>query len=287
MKRGRVVVLPIALLLAGRAWSADLSDAELWTRPYPYGNSVGHLLLHITGNLNYYIGTQIAGTGYVRDRPREFGEMNGPSRTALLAALAEAVAMVKATIAAQTQESWSAPYEAVGSDETTRFGIVLRLEFYTPDDLRVIVERSAEILAIPIDRAGANEIAGRARGTPRIANRLLRRVRDYAQVKADGRITAPVANAALEMLEVDQYGFDEADRKLLLTIIEKYNGGPVGVNSLAVAVGEEPDTIEEVYEPYLIMEGYLNRTAQGRVLTAKGYHAVGLKGPSDPQQALL
>ena len=115
-----------AFLAQAETLTADLSDAELWTRPYPYGNSVGHLLLHITGNLNYYIGTQIAGTGYVRDRPREFGEMNGPSRTALLAALAEAVAMVKATIAAQTQESWSAPYEAVGSDETTRFGIVLR-----------------------------------------------------------------------------------------------------------------------------------------------------------------
>ena len=134
----------------------------------------------------------------------------------------------------------------------SRFGLVLRLEFYGDDDLRIIAERSAEILGVEIDRAGASEIATRARGTPRIVNRLLRRVRDYAQVRGTGKIDLPTAQAALQMLEVDRHGFDDIDRRLLLTIIEKYQGGPVGVNTLAAALAEEADAIEEIYEPFLI-----------------------------------
>jgi holliday junction DNA helicase RuvB len=152
-----------------------------------------------------------------------------------------------------------------------RFGIVLRLEFYTTADLRVIVERSAEILGVAIDDAGAREIASRSRGTPRIANRLLRRVRDYAQVRGAGKIDEPTAKAALELLEVDHYGFDEVDRRLLLTIIEKYQGGPVGVNTLAAVLAEEPDAIEEIYEPFLMQIGFLNRTPRGRVATQLAY----------------
>ncbi|HXZ27931.1 MAG TPA: Holliday junction branch migration DNA helicase RuvB [Terriglobales bacterium] len=158
----------------------------------------------------------------------------------------------------------------------SRFGIVLRLEFYTPEDLRVIVERSAEILKVAIDRAGADEIAGRARGTPRIANRLLRRVRDYAQVRGAGKIDQPTAQAALEMLEVDKHGFDEIDRKLLLTIIEKYQGGPVGVNTLAAALAEEAEAIEDIYEPFLIQIGFLDRTPRGRVATQLAYEHFGI-----------
>ena len=158
----------------------------------------------------------------------------------------------------------------------SRFGIVLRLEFYTPDDLRVIVERSAEILKVAIDRAGADEIAGRARGTPRIANRLLRRVRDYAQVRGAGKIDLATAQAALEMLEVDKHGFDEIDRKLLLTIIEKYQGGPVGVNTLAAALAEEAEAIEDIYEPFLIQIGFLDRTPRGRVATQLAYEHFGI-----------
>ena len=138
----------------------------------------------------------------------------------------------------------------------SRFGIVLRLEFYSHEDLRIIVERSAEILGVEIDKPGALEIASRSRGTPRIANRLLRRVRDYAQVRSAGKIDLPTAQAALQMLEVDRYGFDEVDRKLLLIIIEKYQGGPVGLNTLAAALAEEPDAIEEIYEPFLIQIGF-------------------------------
>jgi len=152
-----------------------------------------------------------------------------------------------------------------------RFGIVLRLEFYTPDDLQIIVERSAEILGVAIDKAGAKEIAGRSRGTPRIANRLLRRVRDYAQVRGAGKIDEPTAKAALELLEVDHYGFDEVDRRLLLTIIQKYQGGPVGVNTLAAVLAEEPDAIEEIYEPFLMQIGFLNRTPRGRIATQLAY----------------
>ena len=153
----------------------------------------------------------------------------------------------------------------------SRFGLLLRLEFYTHDDLRVIVERSADILGVKIDRAGAAEIASRSRGTPRIANRLLRRVRDYAQVRAAGSIDLPTAQSALSMLEVDRYGFDEVDRKLLLTIIEKYQGGPVGLNTLGAVLAEEPDAIEEIYEPFLIQIGFLNRTPRGRVATQLAY----------------
>jgi Holliday junction DNA helicase RuvB len=153
----------------------------------------------------------------------------------------------------------------------SRFGIVLRLEFYSHDELRIIVERSAEILNVEINSEGALEIASRSRGTPRIANRLLRRVRDYAQVRSKGNIDLPTAHAALQMLEVDRYGFDEVDRRLLLTIIEKYQGGPVGVNTLAAALAEEPDAIEEIYEPFLIQIGFLNRTPRGRVATQLAY----------------
>ncbi|MFM8360477.1 MAG: Holliday junction branch migration DNA helicase RuvB, partial [Verrucomicrobiota bacterium] len=160
----------------------------------------------------------------------------------------------------------------------TRFGIRERLDYYRAEDLQLIVARSAGLLKVEIEPAGALEIARRSRGTPRIANNLLRRVRDYAQVRGDGRITAPIADRALAMLEIDQHGLDEMDKRILETIVVKFGGGPVGVNSLAVAVGEEPDTIEEVYEPYLIMEGYLNRTPQGRVATELGVQRLGLAG---------
>ena len=168
----------------------------------------------------------------------------------------------------------------------SRFGIVHRLDFYTPKELEIIVRRSAEILKIDVDNDGATEIARRSRGTPRVVNRLLRRVRDYAQVRAEGRITGPVAKAALEMLEVDHYGFDEADRKLLLTIIEKYNGGPVGVNTLAASLSEDVDAIEEIYEPFLIQVGFLNRTPRGRVATPLAYEYFGIK-PGDIQKNLF
>ena len=168
----------------------------------------------------------------------------------------------------------------------SRFGILLRLEFYSNEDLRIIVTRSAEILGIEIDNAGATEIASRARGTPRIANRLLRRVRDYAQVRGSGRIDQPTTQAALQMLEVDQYGFDEVDRKLLLTIIEKYQGGPVGVNTLAAVLAEEPDAIEEIYEPFLMQIGFLNRTPRGRVATQLAYDHFGIV-PNRRQSSLF
>ena len=168
----------------------------------------------------------------------------------------------------------------------SRFGIVLRLEFYSHDDLRIIIERSADILNVEIDREGALEIASRSRGTPRIANRLLRRVRDYAQVRSKGKIDLPTAQAALQMLEVDRHGFDEVDRRLLLTIIEKYQGGPVGVNTLAAALAEEPDAIEEIYEPFLIQIGFLNRTQRGRVATQLAYEHFGIT-PNRRQSSLF
>ena len=168
----------------------------------------------------------------------------------------------------------------------SRFGIMLRLEFYTADDLRIIVERSAEILGVSIDRDGAVEIAMRSRGTPRIANRLLRRVRDYAQVRGGGKIDKATAQAALEMLEVDRHGFDDLDRKLLLTIIEKYQGGPVGVNTLAAALAEEAEAIEEIYEPFLMQIGFLNRTPRGRVVTQLAYEHFGIQ-PNRRQQSAL
>ncbi len=160
-----------------------------------------------------------------------------------------------------------------------RFGIVARLEFYTPQELQRIVTRSAGLLELPISPDGAFEIAKRSRGTPRIANRLLRRVRDYADVRADGKATREVADAALIMLDVDAQGLDLMDRKLLLAVIEKFMGGPVGVDNLAAAIGEERDTIEDVLEPYLIQQGYLHRTPRGRVATANAYQHFGLIQP--------
>jgi Holliday junction DNA helicase RuvB len=161
-----------------------------------------------------------------------------------------------------------------------RFGIVQRLEFYTPEELTRIVRRSARILGIDCEAAGAGEIARRARGTPRIANRLLRRVRDYAQVKAAGHIDADVAGAAMAMLKVDPEGFDELDRRLLRTIIEHFDGGPVGVESLAASLSEERGTLEDVIEPYLIQQGFLVRSARGRMATAKAYRHLGLIAPA-------
>jgi Holliday junction DNA helicase RuvB len=165
-----------------------------------------------------------------------------------------------------------------------RFGIVQRLEYYSAEDLTRICERSATILGIATDPAGAAEIARRSRGTPRIANRLLRRVRDYAQVRADGRITAAVADQALVMLKVDTQGFDHMDRRLLAAVIEKFDGGPVGVESLAAAIGEERGTIEDVIEPYLIQQGYLMRTPRGRMATQTAYLHLGLAAPARASQ---
>jgi Holliday junction DNA helicase RuvB len=161
----------------------------------------------------------------------------------------------------------------------SRFGIVHRLDFYTPPDLEEIVRRSARILQVPTGNEAAAEIARRSRGTPRIANRLLRRVRDFAQVRADGTITTEVAHAALKLLEVDEHGFDEVDRKLLRTIIEKFGGGPVGINSIAAAISEEKDAIEDIYEPFLIQIGFLDRTPRGRVATPRAYGYFGLAAP--------
>ena len=160
-----------------------------------------------------------------------------------------------------------------------RFGIVHRLDFYGEEDIREIVQRSARIIGVPIDRDASVEIAKRSRGTPRVANRLLRRVRDYAQVRASGHITLDVAHRALRLLEVDEHGFDEVDRRLLRTIIEKFNGGPVGVASLAAAMSEERDAIEDIYEPFLIQIGFLDRTPRGRVATARAYEYFGLTAP--------
>jgi Holliday junction DNA helicase RuvB len=168
-----------------------------------------------------------------------------------------------------------------------RFGIVHRLDFYSQPELEFIVTRSAQILGVPLDAAGAAEIARRARGTPRIANRLLRRVRDYAQVRAQGAITAAVARDGLALLEVDEHGFDEVDRKLLLTIIDKFDGGPVGVGALAAAISEEPDAIEEMYEPFLMQIGFLDRTPRGRVATRRAYEHFGRVPPEAPSQKKL
>jgi holliday junction DNA helicase RuvB len=170
-----------------------------------------------------------------------------------------------------------------------RFGLVLRLDPYTVDELKTIVRRSARLLGVETDEGAAEEIARRCRGTPRIANRLLRRVRDYAQVRADGRITPPVAQIALNMLDVDRYGLDEIDQKIMMTILEKYRGGPVGVNTIAASISEEADTIEEVYEPYLIQLGFLNRTPRGRVATEQAfdYFRVKRKLGNDTQPQLF
>ncbi len=168
-----------------------------------------------------------------------------------------------------------------------RFGIVSRLEFYTPEELTTIVSRSAILLKIEIDDEGSFEIARRSRGTPRIANRLLRRTRDYAQVRAEGHVDKKVADEALKMLEVDAKGFDIMDRKLLLTIIEKFRGGPVGLDTLAAAISEQRDTIEDLYEPYLIQEGFLNRTPRGRVATESAYAHFNMKMDEETQRRLF
>ena len=163
-----------------------------------------------------------------------------------------------------------------------RFGIVQRLEFYAVEELTEIVTRSGQRLDVKVDNEGAVEIARRARGTPRVANRLLRRVRDYAEVRADGSVSAKTADSALDLLNVDQEGIDVMDRKLLLTILEKFSGGPVGLDSLAAAIGEERDTIEDVVEPYLIQQGYMMRTPRGRVATERAYHHFSLTPPPVP-----
>ncbi|OGW14872.1 MAG: Holliday junction DNA helicase RuvB [Nitrospirae bacterium GWA2_42_11] len=168
-----------------------------------------------------------------------------------------------------------------------RFGIVIRLDYYRPEDLKKIVVRSAKLLNISVDDSGAEEIARRSRGTPRIANRLLRRVRDYAEVKADGVITRDVAVKSLAMLEIDERGFDIMDRKLLLTIIEKFNGGPVGVETIAAAISEDKDTIEDVYEPFLIQEGFLSRTPRGRLATPIAYKHFGITFQTESEQGRL
>ncbi|MBK5099931.1 MAG: Holliday junction branch migration DNA helicase RuvB [Desulfobacteraceae bacterium] len=170
-----------------------------------------------------------------------------------------------------------------------RFGVVLRVDFYEPEDLKSIVIRSAKLLEITITEEGAFEIAKRARGTPRVANRLLRRVRDFAEVKADGTITYEVADRALDMLEVDEQGLDKMDRHIMLTIIEKFDGGPIGLGSLSAAVSEEKDTLEDVYEPFLIQKGYIKRTPQGRVATKRAYLHFGFdtKGEGPIQKKLF
>jgi len=169
----------------------------------------------------------------------------------------------------------------------SRFGMSNRLDYYTHEELKRIIQRSARILNVEIDDPGALEIAARSRGTPRIANNLLRWVRDYAQVKADNRVTRAVADQALTMLDIDRHGLDEMDKRYLQTILSKFSGGPVGISSLAVSVGEEAGTLEEVYEPYLIQEGYLKRTPQGRVVTPLCYERFGLKPPAGIQGELL
>ena len=188
------------------------------------------------------------------------------------------------------------PFTLVGATTRTglltsplrdRFGAQFRLDFYGEDDLCAILRRSAAILRVPLDADGASEVARRSRGTPRIANRLLRRVRDFAQVRASGSVTATVAAAALEMLEVDRRGFDKMDRAILLAIIEKFGGGPVGLDTLAAAVGEERDTIEDVYEPYLIKEGFLARTPKGRVVTEHAFGHFGLSPATRSLQGRL
>lgn len=178
-------------------------------------------------------------------------------------------------------------YAMLSAPLRERFGAIYRLDYYDHAAMETIVRRSASILGVPIDTGGVTEIATRARGTPRVANRLLRRVRDYAQVRADGAITAEVARAALAMLQVDTLGLDEIDRKVLHTIIEKFDGGPVGLETIAASISEEADTIMDVYEPYLLQLGFLDRTPRGRVATRRAYEHLGLKYPDASQERLL
>jgi Holliday junction DNA helicase RuvB len=161
----------------------------------------------------------------------------------------------------------------------TRFGMTCRLDYYTAEELQKIVQRSAGLIGLAIDDAGALEIAARSRGTPRIANNLLRWVRDYAQVRAGNRVTREVADKALEMLDIDRDGFDEMDKRILEALVHKFGGGPVGINSLAVAIGDDPGTLEDVHEPYLIMQGYIKRTPQGRVALPLAYNKLGVTNP--------
>ena len=168
-----------------------------------------------------------------------------------------------------------------------RFGIEQRLNYYPPEDLEQIVMRTAEVMNVRVDKGGAEEIAKRSRGTPRVANRLLRRIRDYAQVRADGHITKKVADDALQLLEVDQFGLDDMDARILKAIIEKFEGGPVGVGTIAAAVGEDVGTLEEVYEPFLVQNGFLQRTPRGRMATAQAYKHFGFNPPTGSGQALL
>jgi len=168
-----------------------------------------------------------------------------------------------------------------------RFGIIYRLDYYQEEDLQKIIKRSATILQVAVDDKGARQIAHRSRGTPRVANRLLRRVRDYVDVKGQGKITAPEATKALDMMEVDSLGLDEVDRKILLTIIENFNGGPVGINTIAAAIDEEKDTIESIYEPFLMRIGFLERTFRGRKVTPKAYKHLGFASPASSNQGKL
>jgi Holliday junction DNA helicase RuvB len=166
----------------------------------------------------------------------------------------------------------------------SRFGIIHRLDYYEDTDLKKIIKRSASILKVSIDDNGAQQIALRARGTPRVANRLLRRVRDYADVKGEGKVTAKQANHALDMMEVDALGLDEVDRKILLTIIENFNGGPVGINTIAAAIDEEKDTIESIYEPFLMRIGFLERSTRGRKVTSQAYRHLGFDSTSSQKK---
>src|SRR5438309_1593118 len=191
---------------------------------------------------------------------------------------------LQVAIAAAKQRNESPDPGLLTSPLRSRFGIAHRLEFSAPADLEEIVHRSAKILDVPIDADAAAEIARRARGTPRIANRLLRRVRDYAQVRAAGAITLDVARAGLKLLEVDEHGFDEIDRKLLRTIIDKFGGGPVGLNTIAAAISEEKDAIEDIYEPFLLQAGFLDRTPRGRVATPAAYGYFGLVAPAEQRR---
>lgn len=175
----------------------------------------------------------------------------------------------------------------ISSPLRSRFGMTSRLDYYTAEELQEILKRSAGLISVEIDDAGALEIASRARGTPRVANNLLKWVRDYAQVKADKNITRDIADRALSMLDIDRDGFDEMDKRIIEALVHKFSGGPVGINSLAVAVGEDSGTLEDVNEPYLIMQGYVKRTAQGRVALPQAYKKLGLKAPAQPQSDLF
>ncbi|MEI6812993.1 MAG: Holliday junction branch migration DNA helicase RuvB [bacterium] len=178
-------------------------------------------------------------------------------------------------------------YGLLTSPLRARFGLTMRLDFYPAAEIETIVRRTAEVLAVELHDTGAKEIARRSRGTPRIANRLLRRVRDYAQVRAGGVITLDVAREALKLLDVDDFGLDDMDGRILRTIIEKFDGGPVGVSTIAAAIGEDSDTIEEVYEPFLVMNGFLQRTARGRVASAQAYRHLGFTPPQRDQASLF